>query len=118
MKPDMFVPMAYVSHATEYEFALKYRVPMWTADGEYSINVGQYETRYYTDETLPSEIKVSVAMINAFPFKPLADWEVTDYTVYVNTQDSKLDDIGWRVTQKMYVIVMERSSLDHMRITK
>lgn len=110
--------MPYVSYADEYEATLKYRVPMWTADDEYSINVGHYETRYYTNTTLPTEIKVSVAMINAFPFEPLSYWEVNNYIVYVNIQDPKLDDIGWRVTNEMYVLVMERSLLDLMRIQK
>jgi hypothetical protein len=112
MKREEFVPIPY-NPATN-----TYRVPMWVDGDEYSINVGRYETRYYTNNTLSPEIKVSVAMINAFPFKPLNDWEVTDLTVYVNTQSPKLDDIGWRVTQEMYVLVMPRKSLDLMRIHK
>lgn len=118
MNRDRFSPMPYVSHANEYEAFVKYRVPMWVDGGDYSVNVGYGETRYYVETTLPPHVKVSIAMINAFPFKPLPDWGVDDYNVYVNIQDEALYDIGWRVTQEMYVLVMDRSSLNLMRITK
>lgn len=111
MKREEFVPI------THNLVTNTYRVPMWVDGDEYSLNVGRYETRYYTNETLPSEIKVSVAMINAFPYSPYEDWAVKDFTVYVNTQDSKLNDIGWRVTKQMYVIVMPRDLLNYMRIS-
>lgn len=112
MDREEFVPIPH-SYLTG-----SYRVPMWAVPDEYTINVGKYQTRHYTNETLPSHIKVSVAMINAFPFTPMQEWEVKDLGVYVNMQNPKLDDIGWRVTHTMYVLVMSRPLLDEMRLQK
>lgn len=113
MKREEFVPIPYNPVTNTY------RVPMWIDGDEYSINVGRYETRYYTSDTLPSEIKVSLAMIHAFPFTFNHDeWVVKDLGVYVNLQDPKLNDIGWRVTPEMYVIVMPTELLYGMRISK
>lgn len=112
MQREKFVPM------THNIVTNTYRVPMWIDGDEYSLNVGQYETRYYTNETLPSEIKVSLAMINAFPYSFYEDWMVKGFTAYVNLQNPELNDIGWRVTPEMYVIVMPSESLREMRISK
>jgi len=112
MKREEFLPIPHESLTSSY------RVPMWTEYDEYTINVGKYQSRHYTDETLPPNLKVSLAMINAFPFVSRNEWEITDLGVYVNTQNPKLQDIGWRVSQTMYVIVMPYEQLMDMRLQK
>lgn len=89
-----------------------YRVPMWV-DDEYKLCVGKGEYRIFTDETLPDEIKAILSMIRAFPKHELESWEIRD--PYMNQHDRRLDEVGWQVTNSLYMLVLQREFLDQMR---
>ena len=88
-----------------------YRVPMWIDDGEYMLAVGQDEYRNYTDETLPDIVKARMSMIKAFPKNVLPYYMVNALVPYANNHDERLEDIGWQVTEEMYMLVLPAKEL-------
>lgn len=93
------------------------------SDEEYCVCVGDKHYRYYTDETLPSEIKVCLAMIYAFPKRTgsyILGW--SDYrgnfmspSAYTNQQAPQLDGIGWHVIDDIYTVILDREVLMRIR---
>ena len=61
------------------------RVPMFIEGDEYCICVGKGEYRYYTKETLP------------------------------DNQDARLNETGWRVSDSVYILVLDNSTLQDMK---
>lgn len=91
-----------------------WRVPMWVEDDEYTVCTEQNKLRMYDHETLPDFIKASVSMIHAFPFHPGAYEGMLYREAYVNWQDPKLDDVGWRVSWNMYILILNAQQLESM----
>ena len=105
------------------------RVPVWVEDGVYTVQATDKLYRMYDDDTLPDFIKASMAMIKAFPFKvelaSIYGWTDprtmfgTDPTyensnAYINRQDPKLDDIGWRVSENLFIVILTQDQLESM----
>ena len=90
-----------------------YRTPVWVEPDYYTVCIAENVHRYYTNKTVPKEVKVGVAMVNAFPFdnKPIAYMQ----DVYV-CPDPKQVEIGWRVDDKMYILVLDDECLRDMYI--
>lgn len=107
---DMYSPM------TAQHDAKMYRVPMWIDNGEYMVAIGHDQYRNYTDETLPDMIKAKLSMIRAFPPHVLPYYMVNALVPYINHHDPRLDDIGWQVTQEMYMLIMTIEQLEEMRL--
>lgn len=99
---DPYVPVMHSAWTDHW------RVPLWVEGDTYRLCLGKDLYRYYTDETLPTELKSILAMINAFPPKDIPIWEVDPISAYVNQQDPKLDTIGWRVSRYLYILVLSR----------
>jgi hypothetical protein len=97
---DPYVPVMHSSWTDHW------RVPLWVEADTYRLCLGKDYYRHYTDDTLPKQIRSSLAMINAFPANDIPMWEVNPISAYINTQDPKLDTIGWRVGRYLYIIVM------------
>ena len=105
-----------------------WRVPMWVEDEEYTVCVEQNKLRMYDAETLPDFIKASMSMIHAFQFEPpkvsLFGWSDPRVMLghepqkfgfaYHNTQDPRLDDIGWRCTWNLYMLILTPEQLESM----
>ena len=91
-----------------------YRVPMWTADDDYEVSVGRNNYRMFTNETLPDRIATAISMINAYPTRDYADWEINPINVYINHQDPALDEIGWRINRSMYMLVLPTDYLENL----
>lgn len=101
------------------------RVPVWVEDGVYTVQATDKLYRMYDDDTLPDFLKASMAMIKAFPFKveppsiygwtdPRAVFNQDYDGAYINRQDPKLDDIGWRVTKNLYIVILTQEQLESM----
>lgn len=95
-----------------------FRVPMWRDDDAYEVCIADHKYRMYDDETLPDFIKASLSMIHAFPYKesnlPVFGWYWTN--TYINNQDSRLNDIGWRVNDNLYILVMTPEQLESLNV--
>ena len=108
---EMYVPMTSPN-------SFSHRVPMWIDGDEYMVAVGQDEYRNYTNETLPDIIKAKMSMIKAFPKNVLPYYMVNAMVPYINHHDPRLDDIGWQVTEEMYMLVLPTDVLNTMRLPR
>ena len=102
-----------------------WRVPMCVDEDEYVVCVAQNKLRMFDAETLPDFIKASMSMIHAFPFQEriqLSGWtdprmlmsEAAYHYAYENNQDPRLNDIGWRVSWHMYMLILNAQQLESM----
>ena len=90
------------------------RVPMWVEDGSYEIETGLNRRRIYTEETLPDEIKALLSMISSFPELKLWRWDIKDTALAYIAPDERLEEIGWRVSENLYMLVLDRGVLDRL----
>ena len=104
-----FVP---IRHET---LAGYYRTPVWVEPDSYTVCIEENVHRYYNDKTVPKEIKSVVTMVNAFPYVPYREG-VQVVAVYVSP-DPKQSEIGWRINDKMYILVLSNECLQQMYVT-
>lgn len=90
-----------------------WRVPLWVEDDEYTVQLSTTKLRMYDADTLPDIIKSRLAMIHAFPFTPMPESGLWGQA-YHNSQDPRLDDIGWRVTYNMYMLILNQEHMEGM----
>ena len=92
------------------------RVPMCVSDGVYTLCVGDDAYRMFDDETLPDKIKSLLGMIKAFPPNDLGKYGTTlAFEAYLNQQDPRLNDVGWRVTEGLYMLILTYEFLEELR---
>lgn len=104
-----FVPM---THPT---LAGHYRTPVWVEPDSYTVCVGENVHRYYNDKTVPKEVKSVMTMVNAFPYSPYPEM-YSPMQAFV-WPDPKQIEIGWRVNDKMYILVLSNECLQQMYVT-
>lgn len=94
-----------------------WRVPVWVnVDGnDYTISVGADHYRYYTHETLPDKVKVLITMVRAFPVDDLPERMINPTNVYVNMHNREQDSIGWRISENMYILILDRETLEEVQ---
>jgi hypothetical protein len=97
-----------------------FRVPMRRIDGDYILFVADFSRRIFTDDTLPDFLRHKVAMILASPTtfiwqddELFKSWNLL--SVYTNTYQPNLDDIGWRISDTMFVVIMGYENLMSLR---
>lgn len=86
-----------------------YRVPVWVDPGQYQVCIAPKTYRYFNEQTVPDKIVALLAMIRAIPFKE-RDYEWPHQT-YVNMQDKRLDEIGWKVDDILHMLVLDHEFL-------
>lgn len=103
------------------------RVPVWVEGdpAKYTVCLGKEHYRYYTDDTVPGQIKASLSMVRAFPeeVRRISEHRIltTGYgmasppfsTTYA-CPDSRLEEIGWQVDDGLYVLILEYKLLEDM----
>jgi hypothetical protein len=94
-----------------------YRVPLWIDEDGYMLSVGQSEYRNFTDKTLPDVVKAKLSMIRAFPKFEMSYYDMNHGTPYINMHDTRLNNIGWQVTNDMYMLVIDVEELNTMRLS-
>ena len=72
-------------------------------------------TRVFDDETLPDEVKSKITMVLASGSPILHDEEVTLLNLMTRAKDDELIDIGWRVSDSWFCIVLTRDCLMRLR---
>ena len=112
MVNDIYGDLQPVSHQTLKGF---YRVPMFLKDGEYRVVVGKHMLRIYDADSLPNKIRTCISMIHAFPPHIREDWQADNITMFINTDDTRLDEIGWQVTKGLYILILDRELLLSLR---
>lgn len=88
-----------------------YRIPVWVESDRYAVCIGAMYYRMFDSETLPDKIKGLLTMIHAIPYKPREIHDINPVNAYVNMQDPRLDEIGWRVCDKLYILILDEEFL-------
>ena len=91
-----------------------YRVPLLRVDEHYTIYVADNFTREYDEQTLPDEVKTNLTMILARPKQLLYDDEVTKLGLFTSN-DADLLEVGWRVSDSWFLIVLPIEVLMRLR---
>jgi hypothetical protein len=94
------------------------RVPVRKVDSTYVVYVAEGYHRIYDTDTLPDKLKTKMAMIRARGndtalFEP--EKRLQKMVVYINYQSDELDEIGWRVSQTYYCLVLDRDTLESLK---
>ena len=105
---SMFTP---VHHSTLTGY---YRTPVWVEPNHYAVCIAENVHRYYNDKTVPREVKVGVAMVNAFPYDPIDN--IADPMPAYVCPDPRQHEIGWRVDDRLYILVLPDESLRDMYV--
>jgi len=96
------------------------RVPVRRVDGVYVVYVADGFNRIYDDASLPLKLKSRFAMILANNdgdvFEP--ESKLQKLTIYINNQSPDLDDVGWRVSETYFCLVLDRDTLESMKGTE
>ena len=88
-----------------------YRTILFIEGDQYRLIIGEGSSRFYTDETLPDEVKTALGMVKAVSgqIRDLDDINVIN--AYINYNSPEFDTIGWRVHPQMYVLILSRNFL-------
>ena len=94
------------------------RVPIRKIDNTYIVYVADGYNRIYDANTLPHKLKTKMAMIRARGsdtalFEP--ENRLQNMAVYINNQSEELDEVGWRVSQTYYCLVLDRDTLESLK---
>jgi hypothetical protein len=91
------------------------RVPVRRVSGEYVVYVADGYHRRYDDHTLPDELKTKLAMILATDWTYRPDDALTKLMLYTNEHSPALDEIGWRVSESYFCLVLTRLTVAAMK---
>jgi hypothetical protein len=101
-----------ILHPTLTEY---YRTPVFVKrqpdDIEYEVSVYESVCRYYNEKTVPKEIKALVAMVDAFPYLQNNTPHSLLTTTAYHCPDPRQIEIGWRVTDDLYVLILHHQYL-------
>ena len=106
-------PLTPVMHPTLHDH---HRVPMAEIGGQFEIYVGEDFVRIFKEEELPDVIKVRLAMIRAATVsEPVVYDLVSIMKYYEHPKESQLYEIGWKVTDTLYMVVIPTKDLTYLR---
>lgn len=94
-----------------------HRVPVAFVDGKYEVYVGDRMVRMFDEDTLPDNIKAIVTMIRAgqTPPDPINPPLSTFTHAYDYPPDSNFYEIGWFVTDELFIIVLPTKDLANLK---
>lgn len=99
---------------SQYNWKL-FRVPVRKVGNQYTIFVNDSFTRVFDENSLPDELKTKMAMILASPNQIVSDREVTSLMLFSTTQREEFKEIGWRVSDTYFCLVLDESTLMKLR---
>lgn len=106
-------PLSPVVHQKRWDLI---RVPLRKINDRYVVYVADGLVRYYDEDTLPDFLKVKMAMILAASNHRLeSEVRLQRMTVYSNPMSSDFDDIGWRVSETYFCLIVAREALEEMK---
>lgn len=99
-------------HALPHETLINHwRVPVQYIDPNYIVFAGHKFTRTFSEDTLPKNILSKLIMARASDKKYLDDDMVNAIDMFYYPHDDSMGNIGWRVSETMYIIVLENREL-------
>ena len=109
MDPHLLSPIV-----SQYNWNL-YRVPVRKVGNQYTIHVADFFTRVFDENSLPDELKTKMAMILASPHQIVKDKEVTNLMLFSTTNREEFKEIGWRVSDTYFCLVLDNAMLCKLR---
>jgi|694.fasta_scaffold43115_4 hypothetical protein len=94
-------------------------VSVWVLNPyRYMVTVGDYHTKFFSDETVPQEIKALIAMVRAFPEDVRMNRSFGP-GIYV-PPDPRLACIGWQLIPRgpdweAYILVLSQKLFERIR---
>lgn len=111
--PNVIGPLSPVVHPKRWDLV---RLPVRRVEGVYVVYVADGMVRRYDEDTLPNELKTKFAMILATPQPALIDERrLQKLAIYINTHDPELDEVGWRVSETYFCIIVDRQTLESLK---
>jgi hypothetical protein len=111
--PHLIGEMSPVVHPKNWELV---RVPVRKVNDNYIVYVADGYHRIYTDDTLPDVLKSKFAMILANGSSEyLHDSKILRLTLYTNTFNPELDEVGWRASETYFCLVVDRPTLESLK---
>lgn len=119
-------PVVVIQHVTLY------RTPLHMEKSNFRVWVGDGMIRYMTQKELPDDIAKKLAMVIAYDdgknipdyFKGdvqlpldsrLPDFRVTQFYVMPEWYDKNYEDIGWRINENYFCLVVPKSIIVSLR---
>ena len=91
-----------------------WRVPVQHVPPTYTVYVGPQHVRVFDDFSLPDELKSKITMANAESVGYKQDSEVYEIDVFIY-RGNGLENVAWRASETMYIVVMSNSELDKLK---
>jgi hypothetical protein len=96
-----------------------YRTPTMYAEDQCALYVGDNMVRYFTNKTMPREVKVKLGMVRGYE-GPVTLYEklqvsMSPLVVYENTYPKEFEEIGWRITDTLYCLSLTYALLVKLR---
>ena len=88
-----------------------WRVPVQYIDPNYIVFAGHKFTRTFSEDTLPKNILSKLTMARASGKKYLDDDMVNAVDMFYYPHDDSMGDVGWRISETMYIVVLEEREL-------
>lgn len=107
----MFTDLKPIVHQTMWEL---HRVPMRKIGTEraYLMHVKEGMHRIWTDTNMPDVIKTKLTIILASQTEPpIPDEELDRIDLFINKGDPELNEIGWRASESMFIIILHDKEL-------
>lgn len=96
-----------------------YRTPLRKVEDDVTMWVGDGMVRYYQTHSLPTPVKVKLAMVMAYDGASVIRDDValllSKIAIYENTYPEEFNDIGWRASTTFFCIVLEDEILREIR---
>jgi len=92
------------------------RLPLRKLGDQYAVYVADGLVRYYDEATLPDTLKTKMAMILAASTHRLEnESRMLKMLIYTNPMSRDFDDIGWRVSETYFCLVVDRDTLASLK---
>ena len=100
-----------------------YRVPMWIIDGDYQVCVDKDYIRRFTNDTLPTFIKMKIPFMKSSYVEPIymtvtvgisgVRWNMD---MYICPKELRhLETIGWQYDKDSFMLVLHEKDLNSLR---
>ena len=80
----------------------------------YTVCVARETYRHFDETNVPSEITSRLGMIHAFPEHERRLISLSGWAAHYIAPDLRLEDIGWQISDNMYILILPKSFLKQL----
>ena len=110
MKQEDIKRLVPIPHPTTNE---QWRVPVLDKGDSYVVYIGKNHTRTFNHKNIPSFVisKLTMAKVTTEKYFKDDDYGWTDVYTNIDYFSNNVNDIGWRVSNSLYVVILKTSEL-------